>query len=179
MGTPPSGIGYERMESMLQLQRLVVSVLAVRGQFPKREILLQQRSKENDDTPYTGYLELPQGKVEAGESLIAAARRELIEEAGLRIAHVIYGDEQAMAAEDTSDLYVSQPFSCVADRIQNHFAVAVVVAVEGDAVPSAEATSHAWYGDAAVRDVLHQGLVFPLNRPMLKQYLGSHLPELR
>jgi len=158
------------------VQRLVVSVLAIRGQLPNREILLQRRSKENDDTPYTGYLELPQGKVEAGESILAAAQREMAEETGLRITRIIYGAEEQMAAGEHSDLHISWPLVCVADRIQNHFAVAVVAFVAGDPDASAEADSHAWYADEEVRQFMDRRVVFPLNRPMLAEYLRSDLP---
>ena len=70
---------------MEQHQRLVICILGVRGTPEGRRLLLQRRHKVNEDTPYDGYIELPQGKVEAGESLVDAARRELREEAKLEL----------------------------------------------------------------------------------------------
>lgn len=43
------------------------------------EVLLIRRGK----APYAGYWSLPGGKVEAGESLLQAAHRELLEETGV------------------------------------------------------------------------------------------------
>lgn len=46
---------------------------------PKRKVLLIQRGRE----PFKGYWAIPGGYVEEGESIIAAARRELQEETGI------------------------------------------------------------------------------------------------
>ncbi|MES2300338.1 MAG: NUDIX domain-containing protein [Pseudomonadota bacterium] len=49
---------------------------------PNGEVLLGQRPAGK---PYAGYWEFPGGKVEAGESVFAALRREFVEELGVHI----------------------------------------------------------------------------------------------
>lgn len=156
---------------MEQRQRLVICVLAVRDAPGGRRLLLQRRHKVNDDTPYTGYIELPQGKVEAGESLIDAARRELREESGLALLSPILGGEARFVSSPTSDLWISHPLICVADRIQNHVGVGIVVSVSGNPSHTREADNQRWYSDVEVRRLLASGWIFPLNRPMLIEYL--------
>jgi 8-oxo-dGTP pyrophosphatase MutT (NUDIX family) len=154
-----------------QRQRLVVCVLAVSQNKEGRRLLLQRRNKDNDDTPYSGYVELPQGKVEANESLIDAARRELSEEAGLILSGLICGGEEPVEAGQNSDLYASSPPICVADRLQNHIGIAIVATVTGSVCATNEADKQGWYSDLDVKALINQGAVFPLNRPMLSEYL--------
>jgi 8-oxo-dGTP diphosphatase len=49
---------------------------------PNGEILLGQRPQGK---PYAGYWEFPGGKVEAGEAIVDALRREFLEELGVQI----------------------------------------------------------------------------------------------
>ncbi len=49
---------------------------------PNGDVLLGQRP---DGKPYSGYWEFPGGKVERGESLLDALKREFLEELGLQI----------------------------------------------------------------------------------------------
>jgi len=53
---------------------------------PDGQVLLGQRP---EGKPYPGYWEFPGGKVEPGESILAALRREFVEELGL---HIISAD---------------------------------------------------------------------------------------
>lgn len=49
---------------------------------PNGDVLLGQRP---GGKPYAGYWEFPGGKVEAGESILAALKREFVEELGIHI----------------------------------------------------------------------------------------------
>ncbi|MEN9866145.1 MAG: hypothetical protein RL748_1735 [Pseudomonadota bacterium] len=49
---------------------------------PNGEVLLGQRP---EGKPYAGYWEFPGGKVEAGEAILDALKRELLEEMGVQI----------------------------------------------------------------------------------------------
>ncbi|MFZ6655492.1 NUDIX domain-containing protein [Undibacterium sp. TJN19] len=49
---------------------------------PNGDVLLGQRPAGK---PYEGYWEFPGGKVEAGESILAALKREFVEELGIEI----------------------------------------------------------------------------------------------
>lgn len=158
---------------MAKRQRPVISMLVVRGSGQGTEILLQRRTKDaDDDTPYAGFLELPQGKVQSGESIQDAARRELLEETGLRLDCTTFGEERpAVVSETTSQLLVCRPLLVVADKIQNHIGIAIVVTAEGNVTPTAEASGHEWVLVSAMRNVLQSERIFPLNRPMIEEYL--------
>lgn len=156
---------------MTQLQRLIVCILVVRNHENERQLLLQRRNKKNDDTPYTGYLELPQGKVEAHESITVAAQRELAEETGLALAAITYGREAHTESGPHFDLYTIRPLICATERIQGHFAIALIAQVTGTVSATKEADKHAWYLDSEVKDALTKNIVFPLNRPILNAYL--------
>jgi len=49
---------------------------------PNGDVLLGQRP---EGKPYAGYWEFPGGKVEAGEDILAALKREFVEELGVQI----------------------------------------------------------------------------------------------
>jgi 8-oxo-dGTP diphosphatase len=49
---------------------------------PNGDVLLGQRP---DGKPYAGYWEFPGGKVEQGEAIVDALKRELVEELGVRV----------------------------------------------------------------------------------------------
>jgi len=61
--------------------RIGVSVLILKGHQASRRAVLVRRGK----APYAGLWSLPGGAVEAGETLEDAARREVLEETGLKV----------------------------------------------------------------------------------------------
>ncbi|MER6104207.1 NUDIX hydrolase [Streptomyces sp. NPDC001832] len=161
------------------LQRPVVCILAVRprgsGGF---EVLLQRRTKANDDTPYNGFLELPQGKVNRNESLTQAARRELAEEAGLKVLRFLAGGDAHAFVAETSELAASQPFVCVTDTMQNHIGLCVIAEITGDAQATSEASGHRWYDRHELEKLIAAKRLFPLNVPMLRKFLDTAPDEV-
>lgn len=157
------------------LQRPVVCVLAVRALGTEQfAVLLQRRTKAKDDTPYNGYMELPQGKVGRNESLTQAAQRELVEETGLTIRRFLAGGERAYATvAETSVLATSQPFVCVSDPVQNHIGLCMVVEVSGEPRSTKEASGHRWYGRTELDVLISAKNLFPLNVPMIRAFLDT------
>jgi 8-oxo-dGTP pyrophosphatase MutT (NUDIX family) len=155
-------------------QRAIISLIVVRKRGDELEVLLQKRHKIDDDTPYKGYLELPQGKIEARENLTDAASRELSEETGLTLDKVLVGSEQSVITEESaSDLFLAHPLLCVADRIQNHVGIAIVVSASGSPKTTKEASHHTWHSLEQLRAALEQERIFPLNRPMIAGFIES------
>jgi 8-oxo-dGTP pyrophosphatase MutT (NUDIX family) len=104
---------------MGRLQRPVASVIAVRHSSSDPLLLLQVRRKPHDDTPYGGYLELPQGKIKKGESLRAAVARELREETGLVVSgYLVGGETPCDVGTQQSVITTAKPLVCVIDSRQ-------------------------------------------------------------
>jgi ADP-ribose pyrophosphatase YjhB (NUDIX family) len=103
-----------------------------------------------------------------------AASRELTEETGLSLVNIASGAEKPYPqVAPSSELSVFHPVVCVIDAIQNHIGIAIVVIAEGELASTKEASSHGWHTASEVLELLAQGRVFPLNVPMLKEFLSS------
>lgn len=153
-------------------QRPVVSVIPLQEGVTGRRVLLQQRNKASDDTPYSGFLEFPQGKVPELESVSTFASYKLESETGLHVVRYLAGSETSSGSKTkSSHLHLSRPFCCVVDTIQNHFAVAVVALVTGEVRQTQDAKGHRWLTVTGLRKTLSDGAVFPLNIPMLELLL--------
>jgi 8-oxo-dGTP pyrophosphatase MutT (NUDIX family) len=106
--------------------------------------------------------------------LTQAAERELREEAGLELDRVVIGAESAFETGSKDSLLTTfSPLICVADSVQNHFAIAIVVLAKGDPVASSEAVEHRWFTDAQLIAAVQSGRVFPLNVPMIEAFLRT------
>ena len=68
-----------------KLTRVAVVIIERTSQAGEREVLFAQRP---EGKPYAGYWEFPGGKIEANETVAAAAIREIDEELGIKIMSV-------------------------------------------------------------------------------------------
>ena len=101
---------------------------------PNGDVLLGQRP---EGKPYAGYWEFPGGKVEHGESILAALKREFLEELGL-------------------DVVSAQPW-CGVEYVYPHAHVRLhfFISREWRGEPqSLEGQAFAWQGDVAVEPLL-------------------------
>ncbi|MEZ5841774.1 MAG: NUDIX hydrolase [Hyphomicrobiales bacterium] len=117
------------------LPRLGASVALWRGE----ELLLVKRGK----APMIGKWSLPGGHVEPGETLEAAARRELIEETGLAAGALAFAEFHEIIRNDD------------AGAVVRHFVVAVFAGRFGGgiAVAGDDAADVGWYHRSALDDV--------------------------
>jgi len=70
-----------------------VSAIIERFRNGQWEVLLQTRWKPEDDLKHSGLLEIPGGRVEVGEDVYTALKREVKEECGLEIQDIKPGKE--------------------------------------------------------------------------------------
>jgi 8-oxo-dGTP diphosphatase len=98
------------------------------------DVLLAQRP---EGKPYAGYWEFPGGKVEAGESVVDALRREFVEELGMTIG-------------------ATEPWCCV-EHVYPHAHVRLHFYIsrewQGEA-QSLEGQAFSWQGSVAVEPLL-------------------------
>jgi len=70
-----------------------VSAIIERFHNGQWEVLLQTRWKPEEDPKHSGLLEIPGGRIEVGEDVIPALKREVEEECGLEIESIKPGKE--------------------------------------------------------------------------------------
>ncbi len=76
-----------------------VSAIIERLQEGRLEVLLQTRWKPGEDPKHSGLLEVPGGRIEVGEDVYAALKREVKEECGLEIQSIKPGNETQSVAK--------------------------------------------------------------------------------
>ncbi|MBC3930976.1 NUDIX domain-containing protein [Undibacterium curvum] len=119
---------------------------------PDGDVLLAQRPPGK---PYEGYWEFPGGKVESGEDILAALKREFLEELGIRIID-------------------AQPW-CGVEHVYPHAHVRLhfFISHQWEGEPqSLEGQAFAWQGQVAVEPLL------PATIPLLS-YLGLLQDDLQ
>jgi 8-oxo-dGTP diphosphatase len=145
MQIPPSAIAPDR-------PRTGVSVLVLRA----REALLVRRAHE----PYAGCWSLPGGSQELGETLEAAARRELAEETGLIATKLVFAE-------------IVEPIIRAGDgTVLRHFVLALFKcnAFEGEPIAGDDASALGWFGFDAM-DVLE---MTPGTAALIKRLAQNH-----
>lgn len=132
-------------------------------------VLLQTRSKAWAGR-YQGLLELPQGHIDPGESLLDCVARELREETGLTDFRprdpVSYDGVLGEQLSATTSLVVSESGD------QAYLAVCIVGTASGVPRPSDESADPGWYGRDAVYQLMVDERIFPLNVPMLRWHFA-------
>lgn len=111
--------------------RMAVSVAVTRGEF----LLLVKRGR----APAKGLYAFPGGRVEPGETLEAAARRELAEETGLRVGELVLHGVIDLESADTGMTY----------RLHVHRAEHA----GGEPVAGDDAAEAGWYTVAQMADM--------------------------
>ena len=69
--------------------RIVVSALLERTHNGKRQVFVQTRNKPTSSPYYVDTLEIPAGGIESYENVYDALKREVFEETGLRVVHIL------------------------------------------------------------------------------------------
>ena len=133
-------------------------------------MLLQKRTKQTAGK-YFDHWEIPQGKVEPGETIGEAIKRELEEETGLEVVSI---DTPAKVRQASYlDTFVQEfvPFTCAFDIVNRFVGIGVKVRSKGELTQTEEATSHRWFGSENLRTIIETQKVFPLDYLMIKKYL--------
>jgi 8-oxo-dGTP pyrophosphatase MutT (NUDIX family) len=149
---------------------IIVERLNKKGE---RKILIQQRPKLKKSVAYPGVWELPQGKVRAGESIEAAACRELEEETKLSVVSI--GSEHEIKGIKIlqSSLLTFLPTITVLDREHNYIGFGIVVTCkQGSPRKTAEASFHKWIDRTEAVRLIRNDRLFPLNVPVIQKYFG-------
>lgn len=86
-----------------------VSAIIERFRNGQLEVLLQTRWKPEEDRKHSGLLEIPGGRIELGEGVYSALKREVEEECGLEIVSIKPGKETITKGkfEEVSVAFVS------------------------------------------------------------------------
>lgn len=147
----------------------VVSVIIERPG-PPQEVLLQERSKV-EAGQFRGLLELPQGRLRQGETILECAEREVLEETGL----VLFSPTtQVQISEINGEVLAHGDFQVVCESgVHSFLAVCIVGTAEGTPRGSEESTNPQWYGRTSILELLRSNRVFPLNVPMLQRFLST------
>lgn len=126
-----------------------VSVAVRRGE----TVLLVKRGRE----PSRGYYAFPGGRVEAGESLEVAARRELLEETGLNVLDLAPVRDYLVEGKRDGHLL--------------HYRLHVFAAhhVEGEAVAGDDAEEAGWFDIEAMRAMLLSDFVLDVAIEVLER----------
>ena len=145
----------------------------------EKRILIQERIVEYDDNTtknkkYNNTLEIPGGKVEFGEDIIRALKREVKEECNLEISRVLSSrSETFYNKDDVSEVFY--PF-CVTQFLEGpYFGFIFICEATGKLRDTESAKNHRWIKISELNSLLEnnpESLFTPFLGP-LKVYLTS------
>jgi 8-oxo-dGTP pyrophosphatase MutT (NUDIX family)/ubiquinone/menaquinone biosynthesis C-methylase UbiE len=131
-------------------------------------LLLQKRKKRYEEPQYFGYWELPQGKIERGESLFQCAARELAEETGLSLLKL-----RSLSAINHGTDFISPLTVVRLSEGLDFVGIALLADAEGVAASSDLNREHTWMSVSDVQELRRKRLFYPLNLPMVSAWLES------
>jgi 8-oxo-dGTP pyrophosphatase MutT (NUDIX family) len=154
---------------------VVCVIIERKNERGKEEVLLQLRSKPKEPAKYTGSLEIPGGRVDEGETIEEAVRREVLEETGLhvRIVPESLCIGQRYLYDETTCSYSFRPFTCV-QVIGDHSYVGLFVLCRvtgGSLKDTFEARGHHWISVSSLEQLVREKKIFPVVAPGLMEYL--------
>jgi len=149
----------------------IVSVLVEKS---KRSGLILLQTRRKPEASGFRLLELPQGHMREGESILDCAVRELYEETGL---HDFKPRNEVEGWNIGAETLESLVTLVVAETGRRSFlAVCITGTARGKPRASEESEDPKWYTRADVRKFINEDKVFPLNIPMIDHYY-SHLVD--
>lgn len=138
-------------------------------------ILLQERCKPDAPNEH-GLLEIPAGKIRAFESIFDTIKREIKEETGLNVTHIL-GENLSSVYEGNSYKVINFiPYSC-SQNIEGTYPIIVFVFichVEGDLLPfSNESKNYKWISIEEIKILLNRNkeLFYPMHIDTLRKYV--------
>jgi len=136
-----------------------------------RKILLQKRIK---NVKYKGIWELPQGKIQLTEDILSSAKRELKEETNLQLVKI--SKKHSILNESILDSNICQfkPILVSLDLTLGFVGMGLVIDAGGILKDTEEASSHAFFSENEIKELLKNGLVFPMNIPIIKEYFNNN-----
>lgn len=96
------------------------------------EVLLQTRWKPEEDLKHSGLLEIPGGRIEVGEDVYSALKREVKEECGLEIESIKPGKETVTTGKFGEISLAFVPFCGERFLGSNYVGFAFVCTAKGD-----------------------------------------------
>ena len=111
-----------------------VSAIIERFHEGRWEILLQTRWKPEEDLKHSGLLEIPGGRIEVGEDVYSALKREVKEECGLEIDSIKPGKETVTKSKFGEVSFAFVPFCGERFLGSNYVGFAFVCTAKGELV---------------------------------------------
>lgn len=141
----------------------------------KDHILVQARCKDDALSEY-GLIEIPAGKIREFENIYDCLRREVLEETGLIVDHIM--DEENSMLYKTKDYEVLnyKPFSC-SQNVDGHYPIMVhifICTAKGElAYETNESKDLKWIDLSTLSDLLenHTHQLYPMHVQTLKNYI--------